>query len=75
MRPVVDRLRDSYSDDVAFRELDAEGDGADAFAAGSLPGHPSYVVMQPDGTEVWRGFGILTLDDLDAALQRALAAS
>ena len=74
MRPVVDRLKDSYNDNVAFRDLDAEGDGADAFAAGGLPGHPSYVVMQPDGTEVWRGFGILSPDDLDAAIQRALAA-
>lgn len=72
MRPVVDRLRDTYGDQVTFLDLDAEGDGEDAFRAGNLPGHPSYVVLRADGLEVWRGFGILSESDLVAPLQQVV---
>lgn len=73
MQPVVDRLREDYNDRVTFVALDAEGEGRAAFAAGSLPGHPSYVIMLADGTETWRGFGVLDEADIIAALDAALA--
>ncbi len=72
MQPVVDRLTDDYGDRVAFVALNADGEGATAFEAGGLPGHPSYVIMQPDGSEAWRGFGTLDERDLQQALQAAL---
>ena len=72
MQPVVDRLGDVYEGQIKFVELDAEGDGQRAFEAGRLPGHPSFVVMLPDGEEIWRGFGPVSEADLETAIRNAL---
>lgn len=73
MQPVVDRLKDDYAGRITFVELDANGDGETAFEAGQLPGHPAFVIMQPDGRELWRGFGLVEESDLITALDNALA--
>ncbi len=72
MQPVVDRLKDDYAGQITFVDLDAKGDGKTAFEAGQLPGHPSFVIMQPDGRELWRGFGLVAESDLVKALDDAL---
>jgi hypothetical protein len=72
MQPVVDRLKDTYGDQVTFLDLDAAGDGKKAFRAGNLPGHPSYVVLRADGAEVWRGFGVLDEADLVTPLREVV---
>lgn len=73
MQPVVDRLKDDYAGHITFADLDANGDGKTAFEAGQLPGHPAFVIMQPDGRELWRGFGPVEESDLITALDNALA--
>lgn len=72
MQPVVDRLGEVYAGQVQFVELDAQGDGQRAFEAGHLPGHPAFVVMLPDGEEIWRGFGLMNETDLETAILTAL---
>ena len=72
MQPVVDRLGEVYEGQVKFVELDAQGDGQRAFEAGHLPGHPAFVIMLPNGQEVWRGFGLVDGANLEAAIQTAL---
>jgi hypothetical protein len=71
----VDRLSAAYERQVKFVELDAEGNGKRAFQAGRLPGHPSFVVMLPNGQEIWRGFGLVNEADLEAAIRTALEES
>lgn len=73
MEPTVRGLEDFYSDQVTFLRLNARGDGQAAFEVGNLPGHPAYVLLLPDGTEVWRGFGILDFVEFDTAILDALA--
>ena len=75
MTPVVNRLEEAYGEQVKFLALDANGDGEKAFKAGRLPGHPSFVILRPDGSEVWRGFGLVEQTDLEAAIQNALETS
>jgi len=41
----------------------------------NLPGHPSILILLPDGAEVYRGFGILEEDVLRAALNMAVGAA
>ncbi len=58
MEPVVDGLETSYSEQVEFRRLNANSpEGQRAFRAFALPGHPSYVLVNPDGEVLWKGFG------------------
>ena len=72
MLPIVDGLEQVYGDQMAFVSLDAAGDGEAAFAASNLPGHPSFLIMQPDGEEVWRRAGVIRYADLDMAIRDAL---
>lgn len=72
MQPVVDRFRNSYRDQITFLDLNARKEGRAAFNAGGFPGHPAYVILRPDGQEVWRSFGELEAADLESAIQQAL---
>ena len=77
MQPIVDRLQSEYEDQVEFVEANAEDGGAGqvAFRGLNLPGHPSILILLPDGTEVYRGFGIVEEDRLRAALNTAVGAA
>lgn len=68
MEPVVNGLEEKYSTQVEFRSLNATGEGAAAFRAYGLPGHPSYVVVNPAGDVLWLGFGELPSDAIDVEL-------
>ncbi len=75
MRPIVDGLQETYSNQMTFEYLDAEdnGVGQAIFEILSLPGHPSYVIFQPDGEELFRSFGIvddaILIDEIEAVIE------
>lgn len=70
MQPIVNGIQDEYNDSVTFVSLNAQDseDGEATFQSLGLPGHPSIVIYTPDGTEVYRRFGIVTFDELDTTL-------
>lgn len=74
MTPVVNGLADEYGAQIEFRSLNAGiGDGQSAFNNYRLPGHPSYIILNPDGEELWRSFGPQTQDVLENAIEVAIA--
>lgn len=75
MRPIVHGLEQQYGRAVHFVAVDAQDEdaGQAAFDRLKLPGHPAYVIVQPDGEEVWRGLGPQPVAVLEAALQEVLA--
>ena len=76
MQPVVDGLETEYGDRIDFRSLDANvGEGQAAFSAYRLRGHPSYVLLNPDGDQLWIGLGPLTAGDIRTALEATVAPS
>ena len=73
MQPIVDGLDSEYSDRIEFRSLDAFTDEGDqAFRAYNLPGHPSYIVLNPAGEVLWRGVGEQTSAQIKIQLDAAL---
>jgi len=75
MTPIVDGLEETYTESVTFQRFNAR-DGAEGqtlFESLALPGHPSYVVTRPDGTETFRAFGLAEESALVAAIESALA--
>jgi hypothetical protein len=73
MEPVVNGLETSYSDQVAFRSLDANSpEGQRAFRAFALPGHPSYVLVNPNGEVLWKGFGEQSAASLQTQLNEVI---
>ncbi|MEO1166732.1 MAG: hypothetical protein AAFV98_23340 [Chloroflexota bacterium] len=61
-----------YNEDVSFVYLNATMDGADIYDALSLRGHPAYVIILPDGTEVFRLLGAQEETTLSDAIEDAL---
>jgi hypothetical protein len=75
MLPVVDRLEKEYSKRVEFRYIDADSaDGNAVFRAYQLIGHPSYVLLTPEGNVLWKGQGEQDYQELEGNLSSALAA-
>lgn len=68
----MNRLAGTFGDELHVLALDANGSGRAAFRAGEFMGHPSYVLLQPDGDEVWRAFGIVEYEAMLNAVRRAL---
>ncbi|GAB4482196.1 MAG: hypothetical protein Kow00124_30840 [Anaerolineae bacterium] len=75
MTPVVNGLEGQYADRVAFRYLDAK-DGAEgqaAFERYALRGHPTILLVTPDGGVIWTARGVVAQDDVRRALDDLLA--
>ena len=74
MQPIVNGLQEEYNEEVSFVSLNAQDgeDGEAIFQSLGLPGHPSIVIYSPDGTELYRRFGIVMFDELDTKLVDAL---
>lgn len=73
MEPVVNGLEADYAGRVDFRALNAgEPRGLEAFRAYALPGHPGFVLLNPAGEVLWRGFGELPADAIAEQLDRFL---
>ncbi|HSG45291.1 MAG TPA: hypothetical protein VLA72_19275 [Anaerolineales bacterium] len=73
MQPVVNGLIETYGDQIEFRELDANTpDGQQAFRAYALPGHPGYILLNPEGEVLWKGFGEQSRESIETQLQSAM---
>ncbi|MBI5670784.1 MAG: hypothetical protein HZC41_22550 [Chloroflexi bacterium] len=74
MRPIVDGLQAEFGDRVSFVYFNASdgGDGQALYEQLALPGHPSYAIFTPDGTESYRGFGIVAEAVLRENIEAAL---
>ncbi len=76
MAPVVNGLQEKYESEVEFLILNAGfGDGKEAFEHYRLPGHPSFVLLNPQGEVTWQAFGPQAEASLEAAVLEALDAS
>jgi len=73
MGPVVNGLEEIYQEQIEFRALDANSlDGQKAFRAYALPGHPGFVLLNPAGEVLWKGFGEQSRESLEAQLEAAI---
>jgi hypothetical protein len=58
MQPVVNRLQTEFKEEIEFRNIDANtSSGMELFKYFSLQGHPSYVLINPDGEILWQSLG------------------
>jgi len=74
MEPVVNGLEETYQDQIEFRAIDAKSsEGQGAFRAYALPGHPGFVLLDPAGEVLWKGFGEQSREYIEMNLQSALS--
>ena len=72
MIPIVDSLAVRYDNKMIFETLNVETDGKDLFNALGLHGQPVFVIMQPDGAVVYKGFGRVPEPALDSAIRNVI---
>ena len=73
MDPVVNGVEEIYSEKIDIRRLDANStDGGAAFRHYKLLGHPSYVILNPEGLVLWSGFGELSEAQLSQQITTTL---
>ena len=73
MLPVVDGLEVDYNDQVEFQRLDANSQfGRIAFQAYGLRGHPSFVIINPEGRVLWLGLGEQSKEVVNQAIRDLL---
>ncbi len=74
MTPVVNGLETTFGEQVDIRSLNAAfGDGRSAFLNYGLPGHPSYVILDPQGEVLWSAFGPQSAGALEAEVEEAIS--
>lgn len=73
MEPIVDGLEDDFGGQVEFRRIDADTrEGQSALRAYGLRGHPSYVIVDPEGAVLWTGLGEQTRQVLTDQMDQVL---
>lgn len=76
MKPIVDGLETQFGDQLAFQRINAnEGDGPAIMRAYRIQGHPTILLIDPQGQEVSRFIGPQSAEQLAEALQQVLAAA
>ncbi|MCH8337996.1 MAG: hypothetical protein IH858_03990 [Chloroflexi bacterium] len=74
MTPVVNGLESTFGDQIEIRALDAaSGQGRSVFQNYGLPGHPSYVILDPQGEVLWRAFGPQSAGALEDVVEDAIS--
>lgn len=73
MLPIVNGLEEQFSTEMHFVYLNANTDGAGAFEALSLRGHPATVIFDAQGEEQFRALGVQEEAALRSAIESAIA--
>jgi hypothetical protein len=74
MTPVVNGLYEEYQAQIEFVSINAaDGEGKNTFQAYGLVGHPSYLVLSPEGEVLWQAAGPQSRENIEAALMSSLA--
>lgn len=74
MTPVVNGLETTFGERIDLRSLDAaSGQGKRTFQDYRLPGHPSYVILNPQGEVLWSAFGPQSAGALENAVEDAIS--
>ncbi len=70
MTPIVNGLEAEYGEQIAFQHLDVdEPEGRLATRAYQARGHPTIVIIDPQGDILWKRPGVLSRADIVEAIE------
>ena len=70
MQPIVNGLKPEYQQNVDFIDLNA-ADGAEGqatFELYQLRGHPTVMIVLPDGEIAWTKSGVVSREEIERAI-------
>ena len=60
MQPIVNGLEAEFGDQMAFERRDANrAEGRAVMDVYGIRGHPSYIIVSPDGEALWSYTGVM----------------
>jgi hypothetical protein len=69
MQPIVNGLESEFEDQIVFQQIDANTEeGRTAMSGYGLRGHPSYAIVDVDGSLLWTAAGQLPAEQLRQSL-------
>lgn len=74
MQPIVNGLRDKFGEEIEVVSLNAV-DGAEGqamFEFYGIRGHPTVMIIEPDGGTVWTRTGLTSQQELEQAVEQVL---
>jgi hypothetical protein len=73
MEPVVHGMEETYQAQIEFESIDAATkEGQIFFRFYALPGHPGFVLLNPEGDVLWKGFGEQSREYMESNLEEAI---
>ena len=72
MIPIVQALEARYHDHMTFKLLNIDTDGKSLFESLGLRSNPVFLILKPDSTVVYKGFGKVPELALDKAIRTAI---
>ena len=73
MAPIVDGLEKAFEGQISFERRDAETRiGQASLRSYGLRGHPSYVIVDIEGTKLWSGMGSMPREMLQRQIEQVL---
>ena len=73
MQPIVYGLEEEYGEDLTFYSVNANLEpGRTLLRTYGLRGHPSYVIVDPEGKSLWSASGLLSEDLLRTEIRQSL---
>jgi len=72
MQPIVQNLETRYGDQISFQYLNIDTDGKSLFDSMGLRGNPVFLILKPDQTVVYKGYGKVPEEALEGAVRKAI---
>lgn len=73
MAPIVDGVEEQYAEQIVVKRINADiGDGPEIVRAYRIPGHPTLLIFDKEGSEVQRLFGLQSIEVVEKAVQKVL---
>ncbi|MBI1281217.1 MAG: hypothetical protein GC179_24030 [Anaerolineaceae bacterium] len=72
MQPIVQSLEKRYSAQMSFQYLNIDTDGKSLFDSLGLRGNPIFLILKPDNTVIYKGYGKVPELALENAVRKAI---
>ncbi len=72
MQPIVKSLETRYGEQISFQYLNIDTDGKNLFDSMGLRGNPIFLILKPDNTVVYKGYGRVPELALNKAIQAVI---
>ncbi len=72
MQPIVERLETRYAEQMSFQYLNIDTDGKSLFDSMGLRGNPIFLILKPDNTVIYKGYGKVPELALEGVVRKAI---